>query len=419
MTSRYRVDYQLKEHRRDAFIEWIKNLLATPFVLYAIKPHHLLSSVSEHIVNSDATRHYADIFKSLERLIHDDIEMNKAGVPMESRLKQLVPQVGSFFTELPLVEAFYIQDIKRSIGKRRLVTPSFNDIRIILNTAQLLALSKDKKLKLITFDGDITLYDDGMNLQSDSPLIGNLLNLLSRNIIVGIVTAAGYREPHKYYTRLEGLIDAVKSSQILTDKQKENLLIMGGEANFLFRFSNKQESLVFIPENEWRLEKMDWSLDEMNTVLDFAQENLQALIGKLNLPAVVIRKERAVGMIAKPGFKLIREQLEETVLRIDRNLSSFKPAEKIQWCAFNGGSDVWVDIGDKALGVQVLQNYLLDWGIEVNAENTLHVGDQFASRGSNDYASRSAACTCWISSPAETKDLLDDLVSYISEWATW
>ncbi|KAI7603627.1 hypothetical protein KC319_g22066, partial [Hortaea werneckii] len=33
MTTRYRVEYALKTHRRDQFIEWIKGLLAVPFVL--------------------------------------------------------------------------------------------------------------------------------------------------------------------------------------------------------------------------------------------------------------------------------------------------------------------------------------------------------------------------------------------------
>ena len=35
MTTRYRVEYALKTHRRDQLIEWIKGLLAVPFVLHA------------------------------------------------------------------------------------------------------------------------------------------------------------------------------------------------------------------------------------------------------------------------------------------------------------------------------------------------------------------------------------------------
>ena len=35
MTTRYRVEYALKTHRRDQLIEWIKGLLAVPFVLHS------------------------------------------------------------------------------------------------------------------------------------------------------------------------------------------------------------------------------------------------------------------------------------------------------------------------------------------------------------------------------------------------
>lgn len=33
MTSLYSINYQLKAHKRDAFIEFIKSLLLTPFIL--------------------------------------------------------------------------------------------------------------------------------------------------------------------------------------------------------------------------------------------------------------------------------------------------------------------------------------------------------------------------------------------------
>jgi IMP and pyridine-specific 5'-nucleotidase len=51
-----------------------------------------------------------------------------------------------------------VQDERRSISKRRLVSPSFNDIRVILNTAQAMSLSDPKHpVRLVTFDGDVTL----------------------------------------------------------------------------------------------------------------------------------------------------------------------------------------------------------------------------------------------------------------------
>lgn len=92
------------------------------------------------------------------------VEMDSLNTPDLPRLNQLVPSVGLFFTPLPLEEAFLIQDKKRAISSRKLVSPSFNDIRVILNTAQVLQLAKygsgnegSKSLKLVTFDGDVTL----------------------------------------------------------------------------------------------------------------------------------------------------------------------------------------------------------------------------------------------------------------------
>ena len=52
--------------------------------------------------------------------------------------------------------------------------------------------------------------------------------------------------------------------------------------------------------------------------------------------------------------------------------------------ALPGGSDVFVDIGDKSWGVLSCQRYL--GGIEGN--KTLHIGDQFLSAGANDFKVR-------------------------------
>jgi hypothetical protein len=40
----------------------------------------------------------------------------------------------------------------------------------------------------------------------------------------------------------------------------------------------------------------------------------------------------------------------------------------IPWCAFNGGNDAFVDVGNKKVGVEGLMRYL-----GVDAERTLHV----------------------------------------------
>lgn len=50
---------------------------------------------------------------------------------------------------------------------------------------------------------------------------------MSRNTKIGIVTAAGYLDAERYYGRLHGLLEAVKTSVILSDQQKQNLVVMG------------------------------------------------------------------------------------------------------------------------------------------------------------------------------------------------
>lgn len=445
MTSRYRVDYALKEHRRDELIEWIKGLLATPFVLYAVKPAGTISEVEEVMISSEAKRRYAEIFSDLEKLVSNHIEMTNAGIPEMGRLKQLVPSVGTFFTPLPLEKAFYIEDERRGISKRRLVAPSFNDVRIILNTAQVLMLAstfqnghRDKKgsqirmnddylkmttepLKLITFDGDITLYPDGSNLEPESSLVGQMIELLRKGLCVGIVTAAGYGNAEKYYERLHGLVQALNECDTLTDIQKQNMIIVGGEANYLFRYNCEKQGLVHLHRDEWLLADMKlWDPQDIADSLEYAGRKFDTFISKLGLKAEVIHKEHSVGLVPLEGHALIREQLEEVVLRLDKDMKRFKASQNIEWCAFNGGADVWFDIGDKAYGVRILQEYLTRTNMtHFVAENTLHIGDQFSSLGANDYASRTAACTAWVSSPKETSNLLRDLITYMDDWATY
>ena len=85
------------------------------------------------------------------------VEHQKDNTHGHSKLKLLVPTIGTFFTRLPLADAFRYQDRKRFISSRRFVPPSFNDIRLILNTAQLMGVTAEGGLDLATFDGDVTL----------------------------------------------------------------------------------------------------------------------------------------------------------------------------------------------------------------------------------------------------------------------
>ena len=326
------------------------------------------------------------------------------------------------------------QDYHRAISSRRFVAPSFNDVRLILNTAQIMALvrpasapnptdlmdnvsnytanaTSSTTLQLLTFDGDVTLYDDGASLTSENPVIPRLIHFLSHNFRIGIVTAAGYTDASRYYNRLHGLLDAIKTSQTLTTDQKHNLIVMGGESNFLFVFDESApHCLRYVHRRDWILPIMySWNESAIQSLLTIAEAALTNCIKTLSLPAEVLRKERAVGIFPRPGQRFTREQLEETVLVVQQVVEMAPEVRQggIPFCAFNGGNDVFVDIGDKSLGVQGCQK----WFGGIKAEATLHVGDQFLSGGGNDFKARLACTTAWIASPAETVALLDEMIA--------
>ena len=244
------------------------------------------------------------------------VSHQKSGAPDRSKLKLLVPSIGTFFTPLALHDAFVHQDGRRYISSRRFVPPSFNDIRLILNTAQILALSRGGPLDLVTFDGDVTLYNDGENLHRDNPVLPRILDLMRSGVRVGIVTAAGYTDPKRYVTRLSGLIDALMEGTEVPESLKRNLVVMGGESNYLFRFDpTTVDILDAVPRESWALDEMRrWHEDDIAELLRVAEGALKECVSSMNLDAAVLRKERAVGIIPKDGKRFAREQLEETVL---------------------------------------------------------------------------------------------------------
>ena len=253
-----------------------------------------------------------------------------------------------FFTPIRLEEAFKYQDKRRQISRRRFVAPSFNDVRLILNTAQLYGLrdssmspdSKDHRVvELVTFDGDLTLYEDGGSMTSDSPVIHRIMRLLQQRCKVAIVTAAGYAEGEKYYQRLSGLLDAVRSSDALTEDMRNNIVVMGGESNFLFRYDPDEPGcLGSVPREEWLLDEMKcWRDDDITELLDMAESSLRACVSNLNLSsAAVLRKDRSVGIYPVKGQRMYREQLEETVLVVQNTVERTMVGTRLPFCAFNG-----------------------------------------------------------------------------------
>jgi IMP and pyridine-specific 5'-nucleotidase len=108
------------------------------------------------------------------------------------------------------------------------------------------------------------------------------------------------------------------------------------------------------------------------------------------------------------GVKLTREQLDEFALATKHELNRYQyliskressidllegstsrliMPVPIPFCSFNGGNDVFVDVGNKLIGVSMLLDYL-----KCRNEETLHVGDQFLGTG-NDVSTRGGCCT--------------------------
>ena len=252
-----------------------------------------------------------------------------------------MPSVGIFFTPLLLEDAFIFQDEYRRISSRRFVAPSFNDVRAILNTAQIMGLVRKGPLELITFDGDVTLYDDGESLNPDNPVIRRVLRLLSLGIKIGIVTAAGYTNASKYYGRLFGLLEAVKVAVAQEKLIDPTLIILGGESNYLFTLDLSSDVLLrHVPRETWMLDEMRrWTETDICLLLDVAEGALRECIENLGLTAEILRKERAVGITPTTGGsarRFTREQLEETVLFTQQVIELSSIGKRLPFCAFNG-----------------------------------------------------------------------------------
>jgi len=393
MSSIYRVNYQLRPHKRDGFIEFIKALLLNPFILH----QHLNSNESTPFLRQG----YADVMMRLEDLILGHIQN-----PQQSHLSQLVPSLTNFFSPLPLKEAFLVFDKHTQLSQRRFVPPSFNDIRHILNIAQLMGVSEE--LKLITFDGDQTLYGDGMDFENDDTLVDHIVNLLRRGLYIAVVTAAGYpNDPEKYEKRLSGLLNGFRRYQ-LEDEVMNRFYVLGGECNFLFQCSTGAR-LQSIPQELYFTDAMkSWNPDLVKAMLDIATETFTERVSSLGLNATVMRKQRAVGIVPNSATaEMPRELLDEVVMAAQYNVT--RANIDVPFCAFNGGRDAWVDVGNKLLGVQVLQNHLT-----IAAGETMHVGDQFLSTG-NDIATRNACCTLWVTNPDETRNALKTLLDEMAK----
>ena len=313
-----------------------------PFVLHS-QPTAAYEGSSDVLTNMASIAHqrYAEILHDVENLINDHIAHQRNGATERSKLNLLVPGVGIFFTPLLLQKAFEYQDDQRRISSRRFVPPSFNDVRLILNSAQIMSLVENGPMELVTFDGDVTLYPDGDSLTANNPVISRIIDLLRRGIKIAIVTAAGYTDRSKYYGRLFGLLNRIKAAVDTEELVEPVLIILGGESSYLFEFDPSADFLLQYVEREvWALPQMKvWTDANIKSLLDVAERALRECISNLKLSAEVLRKERAVGIISTSGpysRKFTREQLEETVLVTQQVVEMSSAAKDLPFCAFNG-----------------------------------------------------------------------------------
>ena len=459
----------------------------------------------------------ADTFRHFEMLIDEHRQWDADdGDAKPSRLKQLVPTVGKFHTHLPLRRAFEAYNAKYGLTKRKHICISFNELRHILNLAQIMALrcgpgyeyggstcslaqrgvaaaaqdederralkrwesqlgddldllntpvltavnggggggggsasgppsppkldlnpdggsdgtnneqekttnndegsAKDLKPfhgpSMITFDGDQTLYSDGANFESNPKLALYLYLLLRNGVTVAVVTAAGYEyHSEKYELRLSGLLAYFRDRKLALE-DCERFYLFGGECNYLLRLGSdyKRHPVKEHGAGGWLTSTKymeeapgNWDENEINMLLDTAEACMKQSIDEQNLRARIIRKKRAVGLIPKPDEEIHREALDESILRVQAELQRH-PRISLPFCAFNGGSDAWVDCGNKRVGVAILQSYL-----GVPNEETLHIGDQFLNTG-NDFAARDTSPCAWITSPDETTYILKSIL---------
>ena len=300
----------------------------------------------EYVLDMHRTHTCEEVMSKMDRWI-----LEHQQDPLRSKLKQLVPSIGAFFTDLNLMTAFHEYDEFFAISRRKHIGPNFAEIRHVLNIAQIHGSAAD--LKLITFDADGTLYADGHHFDTDNAMIEHIIELMRCGIQVAIVTAAGYPgHPEKFEMRVQGLLDEFKRLE-LPPSVVNRFHILGGECNYLVRVIPETYRLEFVHDDEWKNEEMlSWSESDITELLDSAEALIRSAASRLRLPVKILRKERAVGAI--PVVPTIYEVLEDLAITVQISLLG----SKIPYCAFNGGNDVFVDVGNKNHGLLALQSFV-------------------------------------------------------------
>ncbi|SBS89187.1 IMP-specific 5'-nucleotidase, putative, partial [Plasmodium malariae] len=219
-------------------------------------------------------------------------------------------------------------------------------------------------------------------------------------------------DAEKYQKRLQELLKYFSKHNI-EDGSYQNFYVMGGESNYLFK-CNEKANLYSVPQGEWNHYKKHVDDETVQNILNISQKCLEQVITDFRLCAQIQRKEKSIGLVPnkmpslnnkneQKNYMIKYEVLEEAVIRVKKEI--IKNKIEVPYCVFNGGQDLWVDIGNKAEGLIILQKLL-----KIQKKKCCHIGDQFLYSG-NDFPTRFCSLTLWVSNPQETKACLKSILN--------
>lgn len=346
----------------------------------------------------------AEMFRSFEVNIENHSNLIKTGFYSSINV----------FVKPKLREAFIELNKQKKWCLRKYSYATFHEARQLVNRSY--ALAAANSVKLITFDGDDTLYHAGHNF-TEEKIAERIAALINRDIFVAIVSAVNYGSNEAFYeTRISNLINVINEKTSFNTFLRSNFMFIAGQAAEFFRLdeSGKLKHVQSIDISMAYCEKSyNGNADDWKDLLNTAAEELQLAIEEFGLKAKIIKKKRSVGIVPddKNTLKTTRltcEILNELSERISL-LSKCVRFEQIPCCVFNSNFDVWIDIGNKAIGISFLQNLL-----KLSPSQTMHIGDQFNRNGNDAYATLVATCI-WVINPTETRNILKTLCNQIKD----
>lgn len=388
----------------------------------------MIHILREHLMRGQRLN-IEEAFVEMERLID---EYRYADNFEDTDLFKLSPRLNRytyFHTQIPLLNAFRWYDNRFRFAQRRYVGPSDDELRHVFNVAQIMPMAPT--LRLASFDGDNTIYENRHRLEAGSPIVTQIVRLLQRGVSIALTTAVGSADAEPYEDRLTGLLDVLASSArrdrdsdededededsandapppliLGRDRGGAELLVVGGQCNYLYHLDPATLRLMPVEGDAWKTDEMrGWDLEIAKQMLATAHTTLQETSARLRMPMRFVTKSFATGALyCGPVNSSTQLYLDELALETRETLNRIN--FPVPFCCFNGGLDVFVDLGSKQHGITALQEYL-----GVSAAQTLHFGDQFGLTG-NDLLARRVSPCIWVRDPNDTRTHLAWLLGF-------